>query len=175
MHVVAVVALNGVVPFDLATPCEVFGRTRLADGRAAYEVRVCGAAREVDAGGFVIRTRWGLKAIARADTVVLPGVADLALPVPAAVVRAVRAAAAKGARVASICSGAFVLAATGLLDGRRATTHWLAAAELARRHPRITVDPDVLYVDGGAVLTSAGAAAGLDLCLHMVRRDYGAA
>jgi transcriptional regulator GlxA family with amidase domain len=91
------------------------------------------------------------------------------------VLRAVRAAAANGARVASICSGAFVLAATGLLDGRRATTHWLAAAELARRYPRIDVDPNVLYVDNGKVLSSAGAAAGLDLCLHMVRGDYGAA
>jgi transcriptional regulator GlxA family with amidase domain len=175
MHVVAVVALEGVVAFDLATPCEVFGRTRLAGGRPAYEVRVCAPAREVDAGGFRLRAKWGLSAIARADTVVLPGVSDLSMPIPGSVVRAVRAAATRGARVASICSGAFVLAATGLLDGRRATTHWLAARELARRHPHIDVDPDVLYVDCGRILTSAGAAAGLDLCLHMVRRDYGAA
>src|SRR5262249_54025042 len=107
MHVVGVVALDGVVPFDLATPCEVFGRTRLPNGRAAYEVRVCAAANEVDAGGFGLRARWTLKSLARADTVVLPGVADPSLPIPSAVVRAVRAAAAKGARIASICSGAF--------------------------------------------------------------------
>jgi transcriptional regulator GlxA family with amidase domain len=174
MHVVSIVALDGVVPFDLATPCEVFGRTRLPNGKAAYEVRVCAAAKEVDAGGFGLRVRWGLQAVAQADTVILPGVSDLSLAIPPSVVRAVREAAANGARVASICSGAFVLAATGLLDGRRATTHWLATAELARRYPSVHVDPDVLYVDSGKVLTSAGAAAGLDLCLHMVRRDYGA-
>jgi transcriptional regulator GlxA family with amidase domain len=170
-----VVALEGVVPFDLATPCEVFGRTRLASGRAGYEVRISAQTKEVDAGGFRMRVPWGLGALATADTIVLPGISDIAMPIPAAVVRAVRSAAARGARVASICSGAFVLAATGLLDGRRATTHWLATAELARRYPRIEVDPNVLYVDNGRILTSAGAAAGLDLCLHLVRRDYGAA
>src|SRR5258706_3113554 len=175
MHVVAVVALEGVVAFDLAPPCEVFGRTRLAGGRAAYEVRVCAPRKEVAAGGFRLRAPWSLQAIARAHTVILPGISDLSMRVPGAVVRAVRAAAKRGARVASICSGAFVLAAMGLLDGRRATTHWLAAAELARRYPSIDVDPGVLYVDNGNVLTSAGAAAGLDLCLHMVRRDWGAA
>jgi transcriptional regulator GlxA family with amidase domain len=174
MHLVAIVALDGVVPFDLATPCEVFGRTRLPDGRPAYEVRICAAAKEVDAGGFVMRVPWGLKTVTRADTVVLPGISDPSLPISTKVLRAVRAAAANGARVASICSGAFVLAATGLLDGHRATSHWLATAELQRRYPKITVDPNVLYVDSGNVLTSAGAAAGLDLCLHMVRRDYGA-
>jgi transcriptional regulator GlxA family with amidase domain len=175
MHVVAVVALEGVVPFDLSTPCEVFGRARLADGRAAYEVRVCGVGERIDAGAFELRVRWGLGELARADTVVVPGVTDSALPVPEVVVEALRAAAARGARIASICSGAFVLAATGLLDGLRATTHWLAARALAERHPKVEVDADVLYVDNGQVLTSAGAAAGLDLCLHMVRCDHGAA
>jgi transcriptional regulator GlxA family with amidase domain len=129
----------------------------------------------VDAGAFRLRTRYGLRSLAEAHTVILPGVANPAVPTPAPLVRAVRAAAARGARVASICSGAFLLADTGLLDGKRATTHWLAAAELARRHPSIAVDPDVLYVDEGQLLTSAGAAAGLDLCLHLVRRDHGAA
>jgi len=175
MHQVAVVASQGVVPFDLAVPCEVFGRARLPSGRPAYRVLVCGVAREVDAGAFRLRAPHGLAALARADTIILPGVADVSAPVPGALVRAVRRAAARGARVASICSGAFLLAATGLLDGRRATTHWLAAAELRRRHPSLEVDPDVLYVDQGQVLTSAGAAAGLDLCLHLVRRDFGAA
>ena len=175
MHRVAVVAFNGVVPFDLSVAYEVFGRVRLANGSPGYEVQVCGAQREVDAGAFIMKTRYGLGALAKAHTIVLPGVADLELTVPPELIRAVRAAASRGARIASICTGAFVLAATGLLHGRRATTHWLAAAELARRYPAIHVDADVLYVDSGQYLSSAGAAAGLDLCLHVVRRDYGAA
>jgi transcriptional regulator GlxA family with amidase domain len=175
VHTVAVLALDGVVPFDLSTPCEVFGRVRLADNRAGYDVRVCGAAKEVSAGAFDVRPHWGLRTLAKAETVIIPGLTDPSAPVPEAVVRAIRSAAAGGSRIASICSGAFVLAATGLLDGRRATTHWLAAEQLARRYPDITVDPSVLYVDNGQILTSAGAAAGLDLCLHLVRRDYGAA
>jgi transcriptional regulator GlxA family with amidase domain len=175
MHLVAVVALEGVVPFDLSTPCEVFGRVRLPGDRAGYQVSVCGVTPEVNAGAFAIRTRRGLRELGEADTIVIPGVADPTLPLPAKLVNALRAAAARGTRIASICSGAFVLAATGLLDGRRATTHWLAAAELQRRYPAIEVDPHVLYVDNGQFLTSAGAAAGLDLCLHMVRLDYGSA
>jgi transcriptional regulator GlxA family with amidase domain len=175
MHTVAVLALAGVVPFDLATPLEVFTRTRLPGGRPAYRVLVCGATRTVDAGAFAVRAPHGLDALAGADTIILPGCADATAPVPARVVDALRAAAARGARIASICSGAFVLAATGLLDGHRATTHWLAAAQLAARHPEIEVDPDVLYVDNGRLLTSAGAAAGLDLCLHLIRRDHGSA
>lgn len=175
MHRVVVVALDGVVAFDLSTPTEVFGRVRLPSGRAAYQVRVCGVARDVDAGAFRLRVPYGLTELRKADTVILPGIADVTAPVPASLVRAVRRAADAGARVASICSGAFLLAATGLLDGRRATTHWLAATELARRFPAIEVDPNVLFVDEGSVLTSAGAAAGIDLCLHLVKRDYGAA
>jgi len=111
--------------------------------------------------------------VRRADTVIVPGVDRLDRAVPRDVLRAIRHAVDRGARVASICTGAFVLAATGALDGLRATTHWMAAQELAHRHPRISVDPNVLYVDNGAVLTSAGAAAGLDLCLYLVRRDLG--
>jgi transcriptional regulator GlxA family with amidase domain len=175
VHQVAVVALPGVVPFDLATPLEIFRRTRLPDGSAPYRLRVCGVTRTIRSEDFEIRLRHGLEILRRADTVILPGVDDLALPVPPALMRALRAAASRGARLASICSGAFVLAATGLLAGRRATTHWLATAELARRHPDIDVDPNALYVDEGNVLTSAGATAGIDLCLHLVRRDFGAA
>jgi transcriptional regulator GlxA family with amidase domain len=175
MHRVAIVVVDGVVPFDLAVPCNVFGLVRLPGGRPGYRVRVCGAAREVDAGPFRIRLQHRLDELARADTIIFPGVMDLDASLPVAVVRGVRRAAASGARVASICTGAFLLAATGLLDGRRATTHWLAAPELARRYPGVAVDPDVLYVDEGQVLTSAGAAAGLDLCLHLVRRDHGSA
>ncbi|GGP32810.1 GlxA family transcriptional regulator [Streptomyces melanogenes] len=175
MHTVAVLALDGVIPFDLSTPIEVFQRTRLPDGRPAYRVQVCAPAEEVDAGAFTLRAPRRLDALAEADTVILPGCADPAAPVPDDVLDAVRQAAARGARIASICTGAFVLAATGLLDGHRATTHWVAAALLAELHPAVDVDPAVLYVDDGQLLTSAGAAAGLDLCLHMIRSDLGSA
>lgn len=175
MHAVAVLALDGVVAFDLATPVEVFGRARLPDGRAAYRVQICAPSPEIDAGAFTLRARWGLETLAEADTIVVPGLADPLQAVPVDTVVALRTAHERGTRIASICAGAFVLAATGLLDGLRATTHWSAADELARRYPAVDVDPDVLFVDNGQVLTSAGAAAGLDLCLHMVRRDHGAA
>jgi transcriptional regulator GlxA family with amidase domain len=117
---------------------------------------------------------WRLSSLNRADTVIVPGIDDLDRLLPQPLLRAIRRAVERGVRVASVCSGAFVLGAAGALDGRRATTHWLAAAELARRHPPVRVDPDVLYVDEGQVLTSAGAAAAFDLCLHLVRRDLGA-
>jgi transcriptional regulator GlxA family with amidase domain len=173
-HVVAVVAFDGVVLGDLSTACEVFGLARRKDGHAAYEIRVCSEVADVESTHVALRVPWRLSSLARAGTVVVPGISDLNRPVPAAVVRAIRRAAGRGARVASICTGAFVLAATGVLDGLRATTHWLAAGDLARRHPSIDVDANVLYVDNGRVLTSAGAAAGFDLCIHMVRRDLGA-
>jgi transcriptional regulator GlxA family with amidase domain len=173
-HLVAVVAFDGVVLGDLATPCEIFGRVRDPDGRALYDVRICSIVPEVRSEHVALRVPWRLSSLSRADTVIVPGIADLDQSIPEAVLRAIRCAVDRGARVASICSGAFVLAATGALDGLRATTHWLGAAELVRRYPGIDVDPDVLYVDNGNVLTSAGAAAGLDLCLHLVRRDLGA-
>lgn len=175
MHTVAVLALDGVIAFDLSTPLEVFTRTRLPDGRPAYRVRVCAATEEVDAGAFTLRAPYGLDDLADADTIIVPGCADPSVPVPPDVLDALRGAAADGTRIASVCAGALVLAATGLLDGLRATTHWAAAGLLAARHPEIDVDPDVLYVDNGQFLTSAGAAAGLDLCLHLIRRDHGSA
>ncbi|MEU9841372.1 helix-turn-helix domain-containing protein [Actinomadura sp. NPDC048032] len=175
MHTVAVLAFPGVIPFDLSTPIEVFTRTRLPDGRPAYRVRVCAEKPEVDAGAFTLRAPWGLDGLRDADTVIVPGAADPTAPLPPAVHDALTEAAARGTRIASICTGAFPLAATGLLDGLRATTHWSAAALLAAAHPGIEVDPDVLYVDNGRILTSAGAAAGLDLCLHMIRLDHGSA
>jgi len=175
VHEVAVVATHGVVAFDLATPTEIFRGTRLDDGRNPYRLVVCGVARGVRAADFELRMRHGLEALERADTVIVPGVSDIDVPIPRVLVEALRAAAKRGSRIASICSGAFLLAATGLLDGRRATTHWRAAAELARRHPEIEVDANVLFVDEGPLLTSAGASAGIDMCLHLVRRDFGAA
>ncbi|GAA0279709.1 AraC family transcriptional regulator [Actinomadura nitritigenes] len=175
MHTVAVLALDRVIPFDLSTPIEVFTRTRLPDGRPGYQIRVCAERPEIDAGAFTLRAPWGLDGLHGADTVIVPGTATPLDPPSPAVRDALRAAAEGGTRIASICTGTFPLAATGLLDGLRATTHWLAADQLAAAHPEIDVDPDVLYVDNGRILTSAGAAAGLDLCLHLIRRDYGSA
>jgi len=171
---VAIVAFDGVVLGDLSTPCEVFGRVRSADGRALYDVRVCSVAPEVRSEHVRLTVPWRLSSVHRAHTLLVPGIDDIDRPAPPKLLRAIRRAVDRGARVASICSGAFILAATGVLDGRRATTHWRAASELARRHPAIEVDAHVLYVDNGNLLTSAGAAAGLDLCLHLVRQDLGA-
>ncbi|MFF4275328.1 GlxA family transcriptional regulator [Streptomyces sp. NPDC001536] len=176
MHTVAVLALDQVVPFDMAAPMQVFDWTRLPDGRSPYRIRLCAASPEVRAdGGFSLRVERGLEALADADTVVVPGCSPAAGPTPEPVLEALRQAAAAGTRIASVCVGAFVLAEAGLLDGLRATTHWVAAEELARRFPDVQVEPDVLYVDNGQILTSAGAAAGLDMCLHMIRRDFGSA
>ena len=170
----AVVAFDGVVLGDLSTACEIFALARMKDGRTPYDVRVCSESPGVESMHVELRVPWRLSSLARADTVIVPGIADLDLPIPPVVLRAIRRAADRRARVASICSGAFVLAAAGVLDGLRATTHWRAAGDLARRYPRIEVDAGVLYVDNGRVLTSAGAAAGFDLCIHLVRRDLGA-
>ncbi|ORX02152.1 GlxA family transcriptional regulator [Mycolicibacillus trivialis] len=175
MHTIAVLALHQVIPFDLSTPIEVFTRTRLPDGRPGYQIRVCAERDEIDTGTFALRAPWGLEGLKDADTIIVPGVADPTAPPSPPVIDALVSAAAAGTRVASICVGTFPLAATGLLDGLRVTTHWRAADLLTALHPGITVDPDVLYVDNGQFLASAGAAAGMDLCLHMIRCDYGSA
>jgi transcriptional regulator GlxA family with amidase domain len=172
---VAVVAFDGVVLGDLATPCEVFGRARDAQGNALYDVRVCSVVRTVTSAHVSLTIPSRLGVLGRADTIIVPGLDDLNRAVPEDLVASLRRAVQRGARVASICTGAFVLAQTGVLDRRTATTHWAVAKVLAERFPRVSVDPDVLYVDHGTVLTSAGAAAGLDLCLHLIRRDFGAA
>ncbi|MFT7841763.1 helix-turn-helix domain-containing protein [Saccharothrix sp. BKS2] len=178
-HVVAVLALDGVVGFDLAIPCQVFGLTRLPGGDYPYQVRVCGTAPSVTAtaGGvdyYRIAAPNALDAAEEADTIVVPGV-RMRRSTPPEVLDLLRGAAARNVRTISICTGAFVLADAGLLSGRRATTHWAAAAELARRHPDVEVDAAALYLGDGRTFTSAGVAAGLDLCLHLVRRDHGAA
>ncbi|MBT2450745.1 helix-turn-helix domain-containing protein [Streptomyces sp. ISL-43] len=178
-HVVAVLAFDGMAPFELGVVVEVFGLSRPELGDIPwYELRVCSAepGRDLRAvGGFTLRAEHGLDVLAAADTVIIPGVSSAGGAIPPKLVEALLAAHARGARLVSICSGAFALAATGLLDGRRATTHWRYARTLAERHPGIDVDPDVLYVDNGDVLTSAGSAAGIDLCLYLVRGDHGAA
>lgn len=175
MHKVAILALDGFVPLDLGIPCDVFGGFGLTDQPALYRVQVCAARRLVKSGAYDLRAPFGLDVIEQADTVVVPGILDFERPVALPVIAALQAAWKNGARITSICSGAFVLAAAGLLDGRRATTHWRGTAELARRYPAIRVEPDVLFVDEGRIVTSAGASSGLDMCLHLVRRDYGQA
>ena len=155
---------------------EVFGLPRPELGVDWYEFTVCAAepGQLRAAGGVHVRPEAGLDVLSDAGTVVIPGWRDVDETPPKRLVDAIVAAHNRGARLVSICSGVFVLAAAGLLDGLRATTHWRYAAKLAGRYPAIRVDPDVLYVDEGSVLTSAGSAAGIDLCLHIVRRDYGA-
>ncbi|MBB0232481.1 GlxA family transcriptional regulator, partial [Streptomyces calidiresistens] len=175
MHTVAILALDGVIAFDMATPIEVFRRVRLPDGSRPYRVLVCAPRPRVAGELFELAVPHGLDALAGADTVIVPGCTEDAPPPDPDALEALRRAAADGARIASVCAGAFVLAATGLLDGLAATTHWSAARRLAELYPRVEVRPDVLYVDNGSLLTSAGAAAGLDLCLHLIRRDLGSA
>jgi len=171
MHRIVGLVAGEVVAFDLAIPDQVFGRE---PGRYAWTVCTTRPGPVASESGLAVLVEHDLEALADADTVIVPGIGDRAWPFPQEALDALRSAAARGARVASICTGAFVLAAAGLLDGRRATTHWRYAARLARTFPAVEVDPNVLYVDEGPVLTSAGVAAGIDLCLHMVRRDLGA-
>ena len=174
-HLVAAVVANGASPFELGVACEVFGLERPELGVPWYRFLVCAAEPTPirTSVGITLDTPHGLDALAAADTIVLPAWRVAEEP-PRPLLDAVLAAYRRGARLASICSGAFILAAAGLLDGRPATTHWRYAAQLAARYPNVRVDPDVLYVDDGQILTSAGTAAGIDLCLHMVRLDYGA-
>jgi AraC family transcriptional activator FtrA len=173
---VCVLAYDGLCTFEFGICVEVFGLPRPELERPWYRFRVVavepGPLRAT--GGIRIEADAGLKALGRADIILVPGWRGMDEPVPEPLIAALRRAHKRGARIASICSGVFVLAAAGLLDGKRATTHWRYAEALQRRFPAVTVEPDVLYVDEGGVLTSAGSAAGLDLCLHMVRRDYGA-
>ena len=160
--------------FELSVPCEVFGldRSELVD--PWYRHRVAAAVpRPTSPEGVVLDTPYGLDELDGADTIVIPARSFPGDP-PVAVLEALRHADARGARLLSMCTGAFVLAAAGVLDGKRATTHWMWADELARSYPKVDVDPKVLYVDAGNVMTSAGTAAGIDLLLHVVRLDHGA-
>jgi transcriptional regulator GlxA family with amidase domain len=172
---VAVVALDGVAPFELGVMCEVFGIDRSAQGLPTYDFAVCAAEPPPirTSIGFTIDTPYGLDRLEEADLVALPASPYDRGDLPEELLAALRRAVERGARVMSVCSGAFVLGAAGLLDGRRCTTHWMHAEELAARFPAAKVDPAVLYVDDGNVLTSAGTAAGIDLCLHLVREEQG--
>jgi transcriptional regulator GlxA family with amidase domain len=162
--------------FELGVVCQVFGLDRSDDGLPVYDFAIC-AERPgpvATTSGFPIIADHGLDRLRTADLVTVPAWPRLDAPVPPATLAALREAAARGARLMSVCSGAFLLAAAGLLDGRRATTHWQFADRLARGYPDVRVDRDVLYVEDGPVLTSAGAAAGIDAGLHLVRREHGA-
>lgn len=181
MHTVAILAYDGMSGFESGLAAEIFGLAELPEMFSAgikrpwYTVQLCSEAEELRMlGGATVRTAYGLADLAAADTVVIPSVRDVRQPPSDDLLNAIRAADARGARLVSICSGAFALAAAGVLDGRSATTHWIYADLLRDRFPAVQVDPAPLYVDNGRVLSSAGCAAGLDLCLHIVRTDHGA-
>jgi AraC family transcriptional activator FtrA len=174
-RLVAVLAYDGLCTFEFGVAYEVFGLPRPEMGADWYRFAVAavepGPLRA--AGGLTVTVDGGVETLRAAGTIVVPGWRGVGAVVPDAISDAVREAHARGARVLSLCSGVFVLAAAGLLSGRRATTHWRYVERLAERYPDIRVEPDVLYVDEGSVLTAAGSAAGIDLCLHLVRRDFG--
>ncbi|AQA03269.1 AraC family transcriptional regulator [Mycobacterium sp. MS1601] len=180
MHSVAILAYDGMSGFESGVPAEIFGMTELSEQFSAgivrpwYSLTMCAETPEVRMlGGATLRTPHGLDTLAAADTVIIPSVRDVTEQPSPELVAAIRSARNRGARLVSICSGAFALAAAGVLDGRTATTHWIYVDQLQQRYPEIDVDAAPLYVDSGDVLTSAGCAAGLDLCLHIVRNDHG--
>jgi transcriptional regulator GlxA family with amidase domain len=182
---IAVVVVNGFLPFEFGTVCEVFGVDRSDDGLPRYDFAVvAGEPSPLRALDFTLQPSHGLERLAEADLIALPAVSDERFRpdacgpgrerrFPDDLLEALRTAVDRGARVLSVCSGAFILGEAGLLDGRRCTTHWRNAAELARRYPNAKVDPDVLYVDDDPVITSAGTAAGIDACLYLVRKEQG--
>ena len=171
---VVVVAFDRISPFHLAVPCVVFG-DRHPD-MPNFDFKVCAAERGPinTTAGFSVGVKHGLSALRKAETIIVPSWRDVAERPPEPLLKALVAAERRGAQVVGLCLGAYVLAEAGLLDGRRATTHWAYARDFARRYPSIRVDANVLYVEDGKLLTSAGTAAGIDCCLHMVRQRYGA-
>ncbi len=175
-NTVAVIAFNGISPFHLSVPCAIFGEDRTGACIPEFELLVCSAEKGKlqTSSGFSIETRYDLKDLSRAAIIIVPSWRDTAELPPKALLDALRRAHRRGALIVGLCLGSFVLAAAGLLDGRAATTHWFWADELARRYPLISVNPDVLYVDDGNIITSAGTAAAIDCCLHILRHRYGA-
>jgi transcriptional regulator GlxA family with amidase domain len=175
-NTVAVVAFDGISPFHLSVPCMVFGNDFAASDGPRFKLVVCAEKPGTlsTTSGFGISVQKGLGALAKAQTIVVPSWRDPMERPPEALLKALQAAHKRGARIVGLCLGAFVLAEAGLLDGRPATTHWALAGEFAARYPQVRLQPDVLYVDDGDVLTSAGTAAGIDCCLHVLRLDYGA-
>jgi transcriptional regulator GlxA family with amidase domain len=172
-HRVAILALDGVLPIDLGIPTQIFK----ARPNTPYELVVCGDTEEAvtTSAGFTLGLAAGLEALADADTIIVPGFEDFRRPPHPRVRAALKLAGRAGIRIASICTGAFAVASAGLLDDRTVTTHWASADALEELYPRLRVDRNVLYIDNGTILTSAGVTAGIDLCLHLVRKDLGAA
>jgi AraC family transcriptional activator FtrA len=175
-HRVVALAYDGLCTFEFGCAVELFALERPELGVTWYEFAVCSAERGPlrAAGGIEVRVPNSLSLLDEADTIVIPGWRNADEVPPPALLRRIRAAYERGARLCTICSGVFVLAAAGVLDGRTVTTHWRYAERLSKRYPAVTVEPNSLYIDSGQVLTSAGSAAGLDMLLHLVRRDYGA-
>jgi AraC family transcriptional activator FtrA len=176
LHRVVVVVDDNSNPFEVACATEVFGGGMAPDAPALYDVRLCSPGQRARMRGdlFTMLTASSLAAVDDADTVIVPNRPDVWAPNRPAVLAAIRSAHARGARLVGLCTGAFTLAEAGVLDGRRATVHWLLATQFRSRYPAVDLTPDVLYVDDGDILTSAGSAAALDLALHIVRRDHGA-
>lgn len=176
-HRVVALCFDGVVGFDLTAPAQAFAVAHGPSGSPLYEFSACSldGAEVRTTSGFGITPADDIGALQRADTIVVPGYVAILAPPPEPALDALRAASARGARLLSVCTGAFALAYAGLLDDRRATTHWGFAEEMATRFPAVTVDPNALYIDEGTVMTSGGISAGIDLCLHVVRKDFGAA
>jgi transcriptional regulator GlxA family with amidase domain len=174
VETIAVIAFDGISPFHLSVPCLVFGEDHHHDAMPRYRLRVCAVTpgRLSTNAGFAIEVPLGLGVLRHADIVIVPSWIHHA-PVPLPLQRALQAAHRRGARIVGLCLGAFVLAEAGLLDGRPATTHWIVVQEFAQRFPQVQLRPEVLYVDDGSVVTSAGTAAGIDCCLHLVRQRHG--
>lgn len=173
---IAVVAFDGISPFHLSVPCIVFGEDRTDAGQPRFDLQVCAVEPGVlqTNAGFAITVRHAIRALRHADVVVVPSWSEDLRPAPPALLRALQTAHRRGAVIVGLCLGAFVLAEAGLLDGRPATTHWKLAPEFARRHPQVALQAEVLYVEDGSILTSAGTAAGIDCCLHLLRLRCGA-
>ena len=176
MHTVAVIAFERISAFHLSVPCIVFGDELLKLGAPRYRLLICGenTGSIATGSGFRIEVTHDLSHLGEADTVIVPAWRDPDERPPEALLRSVRAAHARGARLVGLCLGTFVLAEAGVLDGRPASTHWAWAEEFQRSYPRVALDQDALYIDDGDILTSAGTAAAIDCCLHIVRRDHGA-
>lgn len=176
MHTVAVIAFEGISPFHLSVPCMVFGDDLARLGVPRYRLLVCGERTGLIASmsGFKIEVEHDLSVLAQADTIIMPAWSDPETPAPPALLHALQTAHARGARIAGLCLGTFVLAEAGLLDGRTAATHWVWGDDFERRHPKVRLDRKSLYIDDGDILTSAGTAAAIDCCLHLLRRDHGA-
>jgi transcriptional regulator GlxA family with amidase domain len=175
-NTVALIAFDGISPFHLSVPCAIFGEDRTGACMPKFELLVCSAEKALlhTSAGFTIETRYGLKDLSKAATIIVPSWRDTTEMPPKALLDALRRAHKRGVLIVGLCLGSYVLAAAGLLDGRDATTHWHWANDMAQRYPLIRVNPDVLYVDDGDIITSAGTAAAIDCCLHILRRQHGA-